>query len=344
MRPTVPTWRFFVVPIAALALFAAPVLADDPPDRDALEAAGLLRTAGPVLPPPGTPPATQPREAPQTLLLIPDSSAKRVMAFDPTTGNLVNVNFIPADTTNLSTPKNALAHADNASVLVADQLKDVVQRYSAAGAFMATFAPAGGVNNAILDNITGAAYRPTGNLVVCVQSGANAQAIAEFDSTGAHVGNFIANGAGGLAGPFDVYFRASDVLVSSINTDQILRYDRNTGAFLSVFTAINNFPEQIAEASNSNVLVANFAGTEEGIVEYTSAGVFVGRYDPPEVGGYRGVYELPSGNLLVTTGSGVYEISSAGALVSTKITGVSGQYIELIQGLTPVGLQHLSVE
>jgi hypothetical protein len=337
-------WRVAGATVAVLAAVFVVTAADGPPDRDVLEAAGLYMTAPPSAPPPDGGPTPHRGEAPVTLLLIPDSTADRVMAFDPTTGDLVNADFIPADSPHMQTAKNALAHADNASVLVADQISDVVQRYSAAGAFMSTFAPAGGVNNAIMDNSTGAAYRPAGNLVVCVQGGTNGDSVAEFDAAGAYVGNFIAIASGGLDGPFDVHFRASDVLVTSINTDQILRYDRTTGAYLGVFAAINNFPQQIAEASNGNVLVANFSGTEVGIVEYTSAGAFVGRYNPAGVGGNRGVYELPNGNLLTTNGTGVYEVSRAGALVSTKITGVSGQYIELVQGLTPVGLQRFTVE
>ena len=333
----------FALAAGFMTLGPTPAPAADPGQREALEAAGLSDA-----PPLAGQPAPGPRSALGAgvdLLLIPDSTADRVMAFDPTTGNLVDANFIPADVTNLSTPKHAFAHADSASVLVVDQIDDRVQRYDAgSGAYIGGFAPAGGVNTAVLDNAIAAAYRPGGgSLVVCVQSGANGNSVAEFDSTGAHVGNFIAIGSGGLAGPFDVYFRAADVLVSSINTDQILRYDL-AGAFLGAFASVNNFPQQIAEAANGNILVANFGGTQEGVVELTSAGAFVAVYNPAGVGGNRGVYELPNGNILTTNGTGVYEISRAGALVDTKITGVSAQYIERVQGLTPVELLGFSVE
>jgi hypothetical protein len=331
----------FAIVAAWLSVGAASTSAAEPPGRDTLEAAGL-----PDAPPAGPAGVRRlPDGVGVDLLLIPDSTADRVMAFDPTTGNLVDANFIPADVTNLSTPKDAFSHSDSASVLVVDQVDNLVQRFDGgSGAYLGGFAPAGGVNTGVLSNATGGAYRPGGgNLVVCVQGGGNANSVAEFDSTGAYVGNFIAIASGGLSGPFDVYFRAADVLVSSINTDQILRYDL-TGALLGVFATVNNFPQQIAEAANGNVLVANFGGTQEGIVEFTPAGVLVGVYDPAAVGGNRGVYELPSGNLLTTNASGVYEISRAGALVDTKITGVSGQYIERVQGLTPVELLGFSVE
>jgi len=278
------------------------------------------------------------------LLLVPDAAADRVMAFDPSTGNLVDANWIPSNPPNLQTPKVALADPINATLFVVDQISDLVQRYAGVGGmYLGVFAPAGGPNTAILDNATCMAYRPNGHVVVCVTGGANQDSIAEFDFAGAHVGNFIANGAGGLDGPFDVLFRTSDVLVSSINTDQILRYDLN-GAFLGVFAAINNFPEQLAQAANGNVLVANFGGTEVGIVEYTAAGAFVGRYNPPGLGSYRGVYELPNLNLLVSTDTGVHEITRAGTLVQTKIAVTGAQYIKLVLDLTPVALQGFTVE
>lgn len=277
-------------------------------------------------------------------LLIPDSTGDRVMAFNPNTGALVNASFIPSDSAHLATPKAAILKSGATAVLVSDQINDVVQEYALNGAYVGVFAPAGGVNTAILDNILGLAYRPNGNLLVTVTGGANQDSVAEFNAAGTHVGNFIAIASGGLDGPFDLLFRSADVLVTSINTDQILRYDRDTGAFLGVFASVNNFPQQLALAANGNVLVANFGGTQEGILEYQANGTFVARITVAGLSGYRGVYELPTGNLLVTTGTGVYEISRAGVLVDTKISGVSAQYIELAPGIEPVELQGFVIE
>ena len=332
--------------LAALLAIALPAGAAEPSpkDRDAAEAAGLESPAD--LPAGRTdpaPPSGLSRGSLSNFLLIPDSTADRIMAFDPATGNLVNADFIPADPTNLSTPKAAIANPSGSEVWVVDQLDDAVQRYGASG-YLGVFAPAGGVNTAILDNATGITIHPNGNLLVCVQSGANGNSVAAFDSTGAHVGNFIAIGSGGLAGPFDILVRTNDVLVSSINTDQILRYDRTTGAFLDVFATVNNFPQQLYEAANGNILVANFGGTQNGIVELTSTGTLVAVYNPIAGGGYRGVYELPNLNLLVTTGNGVFEISRANTLVSTKISAVSAQYIDLVASQLPVGLMEFGVE
>ncbi|MCB1050170.1 MAG: IPTL-CTERM sorting domain-containing protein [Acidobacteria bacterium] len=261
------------------------------------------------------------------LLLIPESTNDRVMAFDPLTGDLVDADFIPADATNLSTPIHAIRHPTNGNILVSDQIEDLVQEYDTAGNYIGVFAPVGGVNNAILDNIRGMGYGPNNSILVSVGGGTNADAIAQFDTDGTYLGNFVANAAGGLGSPFDVTARASDYLVGGINSDAIHRYD-SSGSPLSNLTGINTFPEQVISIGSGNVLVANFSGTEEGIVEYTSAGAPVGIYDPASLGGYRGVYELPNGNILCTNGSGVHEIDRAGNLVETKIAGVSARFIE----------------
>ena len=82
-------------------------------------------------------------------------------------------------------------------------------------------------------------------------------------------------------------------------------------------------------AGDDVVVVANFSGTQEGIVEFTNAGALVGVYDPPALGGYRGVFELPNGNLLVTNGNGVHEMDRASTVIRTVVSGVSARFITL---------------
>jgi hypothetical protein len=263
-----------------------------------------------------------------SILLIPDSTTDRVMAFDPQNGEPLDLDFVPADTTNLETPINAILTPDGLSVLVSDQIEDDVLEYDLDGNFVGIYA---GNNTAQLDNILGINFRENGNLLVSVTGGANQDTVAEFDTNGGYLGNFITVGAGGLDGPFDVYPRAgTDWLVSSINppTEAVLRYNYTTGAFIANLNTVNNFAEQVTTAANGDVLVANFGGTQEGIVRFTSGGTLVGVIDPVTGGGYRGVYELGNGNLLVTTGTGVHEVTSAGVFVESEVTDVSARFIE----------------
>jgi hypothetical protein len=264
------------------------------------------------------------------LLLIPDSGSDRVMAFDPNTGDLYDADFIPSDPNNLATPIAAALHPDGNSILVSDQINDGVLQYDLDGNFMAWFAPAGGANTTILDNVRGWSLKADGNILVTVASGSNTDAVAEFDTSGNYLGNFIANGAGGLDGPFCVLYRQAqdDYLVTASTSDAVHQYD-NAGNYLGDLVSGINFPEQISLCANGNLLVAGFS-VPSGIYEYTSDGTQVGYYDV--IGSPRGVHELPNGNILVTNGSGVYEIDRNNNLVSTKIDGINGRFIYFAEG------------
>ncbi len=264
------------------------------------------------------------------LLLIPESTNKRVMAFDPITGDLYDADFIPADEVNLSTPIQAALHPDGNSILVSDQIEDGILQYDLEGNFMGWFAPAGGVNNAILDNVRGWCIKADGNILVTVGSGSNEDAIAEFDATGNSVGNFIAPNSALMDGPFDVIYRdvQDDYLVTGLTSDAVHQYD-NAGVYIGDLATGINFPEQVSETPSGNLLVAGFS-PPSGIYEYTSDGTYVGYYNLYT--GLRGVYELGNGNILLTNGSGVYEIDRNNTLVSTKISGVSGRFISFVEG------------
>ncbi|MCF8235864.1 MAG: hypothetical protein K9G67_13020 [Bacteroidales bacterium] len=267
------------------------------------------------------------------LLLIPESSNDRVMAFDPTTGDLINADFIPSDPTNLQTPIQAILNNDGTGFLVSDQLNDVVQEYDLDGNYVGVFAPAGGVNINIINNPRGICLRPNGNLLVTLGSTANAGSAIEFDTDGNYQGVFL---PGQGTSSFDVIRLADDsYMMGDINASAIYRYDAS-GSYTSTLTSIDDFPEQLHQTSTGNILVGNWSGTEEGVVEYTIGGSQVGIYDPASLGGYRGAYELPNGNILTTNSNGVHEIDRNGNLVETKISGVSARFITYVENTESV--------
>ncbi len=279
------------------------------------------------------------------LLLIPDSTNDRIMALDPVSGDVLEADFVPSESA-VGTGVHAILNAAGDRILLSDQLNDVVHEFDLDGNYIGIFAPAGGADTSIMDNIRGMSLRPNGNLLVTVGSGDNDNAVVEFDTSGNYLGNFISSGSGGLGSPFDICGRSSDWLVGGIDSDAIHRYDL-TGSYLGDLATIDSFPEQIFEASSGNILVANFSGTQEGVVEYTAAGALVGVYNPASLGGYRGVYELPNGNILTTTASGVYEIDRSGNLVETKISGISARFIQYVSGSActdPADVPWLSVD
>jgi hypothetical protein len=259
------------------------------------------------------------------MLLIPDWTSDGVAALDATTGDLLNASFI-VDPTNLSSPKEANL-APWGKITVSDQIDDGVMEYDTSGIFLQFFAPAGGVNNAILDNVRGHNFRSNGNLIVTSASGANAHAIAEFDAAGNYLGNFIAIGAGGMASPFDIHFRSNDVLVSASTSNGVHRYDLN-GNYLDDFVSSGiSFPQQIFEMSNGNIAVAGFS-TPSGIYIYSSTGTLLNTLSV--VTGVRSVYQLPNGHILTTNGTAVYELDeNTGAIIRTIVSGSSYQFISL---------------
>ena len=259
-----------------------------------------------------------------SLLLIPDWSNDKVLAFDAQSGDLVDSDFIPTSDT-LSSPKEARV-APWGTITVSDQLEDVVQEFDTSGVFLNTFAPAGGPSTAIMDNIRGHNYLSTGNLIVAVGGGANDDAIAEFNQAGNYIGNFIANGGGGLDSPFGIWLRSTDVLVSASTSDAIHRYDLS-GNFLDIFTPVSNFPQQVIELANGNVAVANFGGTS-GILIYDASGNPLATLTG--ITGNRGLWQLGNGNFITTNGAGVHEVDGiSGALVRTIFPGASAQFVNL---------------
>lgn len=262
------------------------------------------------------------------ILLIPDSSPKRVMGFDPITGDLIDADFIPPHPQQLTTPIHMILCGEGTSLMLSDQSQNTVQRFSFDGQYEGVFAPPGGANTSIMQNIRGMFLRDDGHYLVTVAGGANAHCIAEFDSQGAYVGNFVANNAGGIAHPWSILFRQTenDYLISASGTNAIHRFDVN-GNHLEIFAGQLNFPQQLQQLPNGNILVATFSNPS-GVYELDSQGNQIGYYNP--VTGLRGVYELGNGNLLVTNSSGVYEINRQGVLVDTKIAGVNARHITYV--------------
>lgn len=276
------------------------------------------------------PPPAERRLSGSSLLLVPDWTADRVWAFDAQTGNLVDTAFIRSNSTALDSPKEAMLHPVHNFITVSDQIRDLVQKFNPMdGTWLGWFAPSTGVNNSILDNIRGHAYRPNNNLLVTVASGTNANAIAEFDTGGTYLGNFIGVGVGGLNSPFAILFRENDILISqSSSPTGVKSYDLN-GNYLSQWASISSFPQQMFRLADGRIAVANFSGTgSTGIRLYTADGTFIRLL--AGVTGNRGVYQLPSGNFLTTNSAGLHEIdSTTGNLVRTIQAGTNFQYINL---------------
>jgi uncharacterized repeat protein (TIGR01451 family) len=278
------------------------------------------------------------------LLLVTDSTNKRVMALSPQTGVVITANFI-VDAVNLTTPLNAVLSPEGTRVLVSDQVKDTVNAYDLeTGAFLAVLAPQGGVNNALIDNNRGIDFASNGDLLVTIGGGGNVDAVGRFSAlTGAPLTAFVASGSVvSIRSPFDIYriprtigaLSAGQYLVSSADSGKVTRFDAN-GTLIAEFATAGTFAQQIFQASNGNILVGGFGVNADGVFEFTPQGVQIARLDDPNIGGYRGVYELTNGNVLTTTGGGVFELNrTTGVVVNNQVSSVQARYIEFVQGLS----------
>ena len=262
---------------------------------------------------------------PDRFLMIPEWTDDKVYLFDAQTGDLLDANFIPTTSPQLQSPKDAQQHFSGRYILVADQISDLVQKFDTSGTYIGFFAPSTGVNTAILDNIRGTCYRPNGNLLVAVGSGASQNTIQQFDTGGVSIGGFI---TAGLNSPFDILIRSNDILVSnSSGNNKITRYDL-TGTFLTNFYtgADVNFPQQLLRLPGGRIGVCAFSIPNSGYTILDSTGTYVRTMTA--VTGLRGSYLLGNGHYLVTNAAGVHEIDSvSGTLIRTITTASNFQYI-----------------
>jgi hypothetical protein len=261
------------------------------------------------------------------ILLSVDSMTRAVMAFSAFDGELLDAAFVPADPVNIPFPEMAILGPDQNSVLVSDSTMDAVQQFDLDGNYLGIFAPAGGVDLTIVDEPRGIALLPNGNLLVCVDAGVNANAIAEFDTSGNYVGNRVANGAGGLVDPQYVdVLPDGGLLVSQMLDNTIMQFDA-AGDYIADFATTNDFPQQIVEDNNGDILIVARGGLDQGVNTYQADGTIVGRIAPSPIEEFNGVHALGNGNRLLTSSTrtatsavtgGAFEVSPAGAFIETE--------------------------
>src|SRR5262249_25138060 len=115
---------------------------------------------------------------------------------------------------------------------------DEILRYNAStGAFVDVFVTA---NSGGLDNPHGLAFGPDVNgdeVPELYVSGRTSHSVVRYDgATGAPLGTYVTPGSGGLSFPLGITFDPSGsfLFVTSPGTNQILRYNAVTGAYVGV--------------------------------------------------------------------------------------------------------------
>lgn len=279
----------------------------------------------------------------QDVLLIPDSGSDRVWAFSAVDGGLIDNAFIndPGTVGGINVfdrPLEVLLGSDG-NLLVSDQFSDVVSEFAPDGSFIRVFSNGGVRDTDVMDNIRGGhvlTAGPHAGSVLITNSGRlndlviSQKNVKSFDADdGSEQPDFAFNRYGGIRGPFDVIEYNGEVLVADEGQDKIVRYTLD-GKFNEQFVnSISlpqlDFPQQMAIAGNGNLLVCSFSNGV--ILEFDPSANLVGQYDPGTLDLYRGIAELDNGNLLVTTTTGVYEVTRTGIVVDVEATGTEFRYI-----------------
>jgi hypothetical protein len=245
------------------------------------------------------------------VLLIPDSGADNVGMYDPITGDFLGV-FI-AGHSGFSTPICAVTGPDG-NVYVSDQVADAVFVFDRGGNYVFTYADASDG----LNNIRGIDFRG-GHLFVT----SGDDYVAEFSGPHTRLTNFIEDGSD----PFDIHFLPDGrALLADIQgtTDNVRLYNAD-GSFASQLFSVN-FPEQIQSDSLAPGAYLNASFTADTVRDFDIDGS-TAQITPWNDG--RGVYRLGNGNLLLTSGLGVFEVEPGTGVIIAQKSAVTGRFIEL---------------
>ena len=251
----------------------------------------------------------------QNLLLVPETSTHKVYAFNAFDGSLVSSNFIPADT-HLKTPRKVV-DSGQGSLLISDAGAGAIFEYSYGGSYLRTVATVTSPGSLAVNN---------GNIYVPVGGVAGPNSVQTFAYSGASLGTFSSDSH--IGNPFDIVFRANDVLISNVKTNTIDSFDLS-GNYISSFAGTTiKTPEQISLEASGKVLVAGNAGGSGtfGVYEYDATGAtsskIVSGVSP------RGVYRLGNGNIIASVGVSVnvYNPTTGGSSTVTTLSGGAFQY------------------
>jgi DNA-binding beta-propeller fold protein YncE len=168
-----------------------------------------------------------------------------------------------------------------ADLLVGSYNTNSIERYDAnTGDFLGNFVDSGsgGLVNPIL-----VLFGPDGYLYV-TSGGLNGttanSSVIRYDGTGAYIDTFIPPGSSGLAGPISLRFGPDgNIYVTSLNSNQVLRYNGMTGAFMDEFAVGGPLmgPTDLLFGPDGNLYVASALGNE--VLRYDGmTGMFIDEF------------------------------------------------------------------
>ena len=261
----------------------------------------------------------------QQFLMMPDSAAGnfRMVLFDTMTGALVNSNYFSLNGATNSTPIHGLQVGNE--IWVSEQIGDRIGRYDLMGNFLGQI---GGGATGGLDNIRGMGL--VGNTVYVTNGGAgngapSASSVVMFDMAGNNIGNFST--AGTAPSPFGILGHQGGILVSSSSAnDDIHRFSLSGVSQGTFHNSTLAFVEQMDHAFNGDVLAAIFT---TGVIARLNPndGSLLGSF---AASGARGVHQLGNGNIMWTSGAGVFVYDVTAGISTNVYATTGGRYIDLL--------------
>lgn len=246
------------------------------------------------------------------VVIMPDSTNNRLVSFSRIDGSLINNNMFGLAS---GTPIHAMQVGNE--IWVSEQLGDRVSRWSLTGT------PLGAISGG-LDNVRGMGR--SGNTIYVTSTGtangAPGRSVHMFDTTGASMGFFATPASSG----FHVLEHNGTLLVSSDAANDDIHQYTLAGASMGTFhnsTALN-FAEQMAHASNGDILVAGFSSNNVSWLNPTTGAV----NNSFAASGARGVFQLANGNVLWSNGSGVFVFNTVTG-GSTQVYTGGGRFLQL---------------
>ena len=250
------------------------------------------------------------------VIVAPSDLSGTISAYDARTGRLVDPAFIASNVVGGSPDAIAFDPARRRILYLRDGNK--IFAISLDTFARTRFAPAQGNEGAFFEGARDLEVLPDGRVLVASSRGANAAAVAEFDADGFFLRNRVSNGTGGLQRPTSLLLNGSELLVTDDALNAVLRFDLATGGFLGNLSDESSIPLGSAKTAGGNVLVTCNAGAQRGVQEFAPNGQALGFISPSELTFFRAVFELLNGNILVTAGRGVSEISRDGRIIEDK--------------------------
>lgn len=261
-------------------------------------------------------------------VMMADSTNNRMVLFDPFNGSVVNADYF-----GLQGGTTVHAMQVGNEIWVSEQIGDRVSRWSLTGSYLGAIS--GG-----LDNIRGMGM--IGNTVYVTNAGtansAPGAAVVMFDTEGSNMGFFST--AGLAPSPFGVLAYQGGMLVSSSSANDDIHHFDLEGASVGTFhnSSVLNFAEQMAYASNGDILVAGFSSNN--IVRLNAAtGDVISTFT---ASGARGVYQLGNGNIMWTNSAGahIFDVNTGG---SSLVYAGGGRYLDFLLIPTPGVLPLLGI-